>query len=143
MRFILICSNLICIATTVALPAQCTSATVINDPTRNVNYAGGAQCDSSTGLVSTGWYKFTGSGGTTIINYPPGLSQCNTVCAGWYSGSYPSTVGSTTSSGTICYVFISGATCQWSNPVQVTNCNGYYVYYLTPPPTCALGLCIS
>jgi hypothetical protein len=140
MRFSLICSNLIFIATTIALPAQCTSATNISDPTRNVNYGSGTQSDQTI-LASTTWYKFTGSGGTTIINYPPGLSQCNTVAAGWYNGNYPSTAGSTISSGTICYVFISGATCYWSEPVQVTNCNGYYVYYLTPPPTAHLAVC--
>jgi hypothetical protein len=142
MRFILICYNLICIATTVALPAQCTSATVINDPTRNVNYAGGTQCDQNTALGSAGWYQFTGSSGTMIITYPPGLSMCNTVVTGWYNGNYPSTAGSTVTSGTICYDFVYG-NCYWSNPVSVTNCNGYYVYYLAPPPTCSLGLCLS
>ncbi len=66
------------------------------------------------------------------------ILMCGTSATGWYTGSYPS-AGSTTS-GTVCYYW-GGNTCYWSNSIQVTNCNGYYVFYLTSTPTCSLRYC--
>jgi len=139
-RFLIIRSNLIFIATTTTLPTQCTSATVINDPTRNVNYAAGVQCDTNTLGSSSGWFRFQGSGGTIIANYNVGGNQCNTVNTGYYAGSYPSTVGGSVT-GAVCYTYPYGA-CVVTRPLTVTNCNGYYVYYITlPAPNCDLAVC--
>jgi hypothetical protein len=74
-----------------------------------------------------------------IANYNVGGSQCNTDATGYYTGSYPSTVGGTVT-GTLCYTYNSP--CQWSSSLSVTDCNGYYVYYISlPPPYCSLGVC--
>ncbi len=140
LRFLLIRSNLICIATTTAFPPQCTSATVINDPTRSVIYGGGTQCDTTTLGSTVGWFRFTGSAGTGIVSFAVSYNTCNTEYTGWYNGSYPLTAGATTT-GTICYSNTISA-CAWSNPVSVTYCNGYDVYYLMPPPTCPSRVCI-
>jgi len=142
MRFILICSNLICIATSVYLPAECTSATVVNDPSINVNNPVGLpiNCDNNLLGSSSGWFRFEGSGGTVIANQSAGVNYCGTNAAGFYSGPYPSTVGGS-ASGTLCYTYTSSI-CQWSNPLTVQDCNGYYVYYITlPVPLCDLGVC--
>jgi hypothetical protein len=81
-----------------------------------------------------------GPGGTMIANYNVGGSHCNTDATGYYTGSYPSTVGGSTT-GPLCYTF-STYVCNWSNQLQITNCNGYYVYYIVgPAPYCNLGVC--
>ncbi len=56
-----------------------------------------------------------------IANYNVGGSQCNTDATGYYTGSYPSTVGGTVT-GTLCYTYNSP--CQWSSSLSVTDCNG-------------------
>ncbi len=139
MTFILICSNLIRIATAFVLPVQCTSATIIADATRNVGYGSGSGCDQSGALASTGWYRFSGASGTMLVSYAVAINLCDTSATGWYTGAYPSTPGTTTT-GTVCYNW-NGNTCNWSNSVSVTNCNGYYVFYLSPSPACNLRYC--
>ncbi len=81
-----------------------------------------------------------GSGGTMIANYDVGGTMCNTDGTGYYAGSYPSTVGGNVT-GTLYYTFQTYVN-YWQNPITVTNCNGYYVYYIVlPPPYCDLGVC--
>jgi hypothetical protein len=75
-----------------------------------------------------------------IANYNVGGLACNTDATGYYTGSYPSTVGGNVT-GTLCYT-MPGYVCRWSNSLIITNCNGYYVYYIIlPPPYCNLGVC--
>jgi hypothetical protein len=108
------------------LPSQCTSFTVLNDNTRATSYSGGSGCDNS---LASGWYRVEGSY-SQIPTSPPSPNECNTQATGWLNISIPS-VGST-NSGSACWSWTS-STCQWSTSgCQITNCNGYYVYYLNP-----------
>jgi hypothetical protein len=61
---------------------------------------------------------------------PPNTGSCGASYPAWYNGTYPSTAGSTISS-TVC-VHVSGSLCSTSYPISisVTNCNGFYVFYL-------------
>ncbi|UJR34251.1 hypothetical protein I4U23_021655 [Adineta vaga] len=125
--------------TSVALPAQCSSYTMITDATRLAT--GGAPtiiCDNILFTATPVWIRFSGSAGTMLVNYAPTTYRCNTHAPGWYTGSLPA-VGSTVS-GTVCYNW-SGNTCNWSNSISVTNCNGFYLYRLIAPPVCSLRYC--
>jgi hypothetical protein len=126
--------------TTVVLPSQCSSYTSITDATRLATYSTvSSGCDSPGNLGSLpGWFRFSGSGGTALVNYVVAISHCNTDAPGWYTGSNPA-VGSTTS-GTVCFNWSSNS-CYWSSSIQVTNCNGYYVYYLVSTSACSLRYC--
>ncbi|CAF2138813.1 unnamed protein product [Rotaria magnacalcarata] len=123
--------------TTANLPAACSSYTTISDSTRSVSYTTFVGCDSSSFSSSGMWVRFTGSGGTTIPTYAPGISVCGTSATGWYASALPSS--GATVSGTLCYDW--GTTCQWSSSIQVANCNTYYVYLLYPSPVCNLRVC--
>jgi hypothetical protein len=82
-----------------------------------------------------------GSGGTVIANMTTRQNYCGTNAGGYYTGSYPSTVGGSTT-GTLCYFYTYG--CQWTSSLTVTNCNGYYVYNIAlppPGPVCSLTVC--
>ncbi|CAF1162534.1 unnamed protein product [Adineta steineri] len=137
---IFFCYNLFFVATSSALPPQCSTATIITDATRKAtNTVFASLCDQSSGLSGTGWYRFSGGAGTILANYVVPVNQCGTQATGSYTGAYPSTAGST-SSGTVCYNW-SGNSCMWSNSISITNCNGYYVFYLPTPPVCSLRYC--
>ncbi|MFH1221920.1 MAG: right-handed parallel beta-helix repeat-containing protein [Candidatus Micrarchaeota archaeon] len=122
-------------------PAQCTSYTPIDWDTNSVYNGGGGDC--SNGLAS-GWYRLTGTY-TKIAEQGPYMDNiCNTAAAGFLMFAHP-TVPAGTTAGIICYDW-SGGICYdgWnSSGIQITACNGYYVYYLTPAPVCSLHPCTT
>ncbi len=102
-----------------ALPSECSSYSLIRDDTRNAGYSIlNCQCDQSGVIASAGQYRFCGAAGTMLANFVLPINQYNTQATGWYN-------------------WASNA-CMWSNPISVTNCNGYYVFYISPPPVCNL-----
>jgi uromodulin len=119
--------------------SQCSNYTTINDPTRNINQAGGVQNDLQTFTSGQQWIRFEGPGGTQIPTSAVPSNQCGTYASGWYSGDMPSISG-TTVNGTVCYTWTSGS-CQYTNQIQVTNCGSYYVYNLRAPPVSGLRYC--
>jgi hypothetical protein len=129
-----------------SLPAQCFTYTVINDATRNTTFPGGVACDS--GLANT-WYRFTASGNSTIPNSVTPLNQCGTQATGWYSATSSLTgspgvipgVGQTINAF-VCYHWAPN-NCNWNNSVSVTNCDGYFVYFLLGNPVCNLRYCTT
>lgn len=126
------------IVTAIPLPSQCFSYTSITDSTRHASYGSGATCDSTI-FSSSQWVRFSGSAGTMLATCPIADYRCGTLASGWYSGVYPSTAGTTTN-GSVCYNFL-GNTCNWPNSISITNCNGYYVFYLSAPTQCSLRYC--
>lgn len=84
------------------------------------------------------WVRFTGSGGTLLASCPIDTYRCGADAPGWYSGIYPSLAGGVTA-GFVCYNFYDDL-CYWSNWAIITNCNGYYIFYLAAPSTCTVVL---
>ncbi|CAF1086585.1 unnamed protein product [Adineta steineri] len=127
--------------TTITLPSQCSNYTVITNSSRNAAYSGGASaCDQNGPMTSIGsWYRFSGAAGTILANFTVATYHCGTDATGSYTGVYPSTPG-VSINGTVCYNWNSNS-CNWSNSVLITNCNGFYVYFLTTPPVCNLRYC--
>ncbi|CAF4694837.1 unnamed protein product, partial [Rotaria magnacalcarata] len=121
--------------------SQCYNYKTVDEPSRHVNASYiGKQCDKTNSILSTpGWVRFVGSGGTQLPTYALNSNQCSTDAPGWYSGTMPNTPG-LTQNGTVCFSW-EGNSCKWSNSIQVTNCESYYVYHLSPPATCSLRYC--
>ena len=121
-----------------SLPYQCTTYTLNQDSTRYYTYyCSSCYCD---GL--SGWYRFSGVAGTRLISSPVSTGYCGANYPGWFNGTHPTTVGAT-SIGTGC-VNVNGVLCQAPYSVlsvYVTNCNGFYVYYLTPFSYCYSRYC--
>jgi hypothetical protein len=133
------------------LPSQCFTYTVINDATRTIRFGAGALCDGGGTPLAAGNYRFIASGNSTIPTSPPPVNSCDTAATGWYSatndpvgspGVMPGTIGQTTS-GFACYNWSTTCTATWSNAMTVTNCDGYYVYFLNPSVTCSLRYCTT
>ncbi|CAF3736867.1 unnamed protein product [Rotaria socialis] len=126
------------------LPTQCTSYTSIADTTRLTSYTSCVSCfwDISPYFIA-GWYRFIAPGGTQMPAMPPSTGACGAAWPTWYNGTYPSTSGSTVSSAVCAQA--SGTLCHPSYymPVSITNCNGYYVFYLTPVSTTNIRYCAS
>ncbi len=120
-------------------PAQCTNATLISDATRSPGFQGSSYCDVSGPLANPGWFNFTGPGGMILANCVVASNLCGAQSTGWYSGVYPSIPGQTINSNA-CFNW-NGNSCNWLTSIKITNCNGYYVFYLVPPPVCNLRYC--
>ncbi len=118
---------------------------VNSDPTRLISYTGttGYGPYDSTGYFTTGWYRFTGGAGTQIATTPPSTGSCGAQLPVWCNGTYPTTSGSTIS--TMGCVNVNGFLCSSSYSIQisVTNCNGYYVFYLQPTTSTSIRYCTS
>lgn len=109
------------------LPSQCSSYTMITDGTRHASQPSGLDCDDSL-FTPTKWIRFSGAAGTMLANCPVSDYRCGTEASGWYSGIYPSAAGSTTT-GNVCFNIL-GNNCLWPTTISITNCNGFYVFYL-------------
>ena len=133
----------------------CSDYSELDSSTRNVNSPGedylcdgGWYCCDNIGRghhppdwKGDGWYRFTGSAGKKMPDYPPGWSLCGTWRTGWLSGGHP-----TTQDGEVTRTvyFDDGPLGPENNPtdVKVINCNNnYFVYYLVDTPDCMLGYC--
>ncbi|CAF2041384.1 unnamed protein product [Rotaria magnacalcarata] len=125
--------------TSSSLPFQCSNYTTITDETRSPDYSGSSSCDNATFPNSPAWFRFTGSGGTLLASCPIDEYRCGTDYPGWYSGIYPSLAGAVTS-GSVCYNS-NGNLCYYTSSILITNCNGFYIYYLTQPSECNLRYC--
>lgn len=94
------------------------------------------KCDKKLVL---GWYRFTGGAGVKMPESCVTPGQCGTHAPGWYDGPIPVDVGGN-SSGRVCFNWMNSC-CEWSSPVTVKRCNGFYVYKLTPTNYCDLLYC--
>ena len=123
------------------LPVECSTYTVITDNSRNAGVSvANYTCDQSGPMTTVGsWFRFSGGAGTMLASCVVPIYRCSAHATGWYSGIHPSAAG-TTINGTVCYNWGSN-TCSWSNTILVTNCNGFYVYFLCTPPVCTLRYC--
>ncbi|CAF2063941.1 unnamed protein product [Rotaria magnacalcarata] len=117
----------------VSLPIQCYTYSTLSESYRN--YQNGYACcyapyDTSPSLTP-GWYRFTGSAGSSILTTPVlTTSTCGISYPGYFNGTLPSTVGASVT-GTVC--FYTGTPCGYSlAPITAVNCNGYYIFYLMP-----------
>ncbi len=119
------------VSTSIILPYQCSNYATLSDFFRPVTYT--SVCGSSTcENASNAWYRVTGAAGTQLATSPVSTGSCGTDYPAWFNGTLPTTPGTTTSgvacvnvNGNLCYLGYSGPV------VLATNCNGFYVFYLT------------
>ena len=137
---------------------ECSSYTILDDSTRSVNFesslvngkhrcdvtAADSDSDVSPGWRGPAWYRFTMPAGTRIPESSPGINpgyHCGTVAPGWLSGKHPT---STAESVEVKYCFdYNGESCAESTEGKITNCGGFFVYYLENTPECALRYCAT
>ncbi|CAF0923601.1 unnamed protein product [Adineta ricciae] len=124
----------------------CTSYTSIDDPTRNVAYAGQSYgCDNGPIFNTSNrgaWIRFVGSGGDIVAQTPVQQYRCNAFSQIWFNGTLPTTLGAS-SNGTICYssdVFV----CLFNYVTEVNYCiGGFYIYFLKPSAICSARYCTT
>ena len=115
-----------------------------SDPTRLTTFTGCTGCSYDTSpYFPVGWYRFVDGAGTHLATIPPTTGNCGASYPAWYNGSLPATAGLTISS-TVC-VHASNILCHPSYPIaiSVTNCNGYYVFYLPSATTTLIRYCTT
>ncbi|XP_072347338.1 pancreatic secretory granule membrane major glycoprotein GP2-like [Scyliorhinus torazame] len=118
----------------------CVNHTVLEQPWRSTNCANtdcsSFQCDNN---LLTGWYRFNGSGGSTIPEAVVPVNHCSTDAPGSLNGSHP-TPGDGEVNRTVCFHW-RGKSCRWSQDIKIKRCSDYFVYYLKKPPACRLAYC--
>ena len=120
------------------MSSECSSYLMNTDATRHMSYGFSDKCD--VGLFGKGtWVRFANPAGTTIPTSPVRYKFCGTTSTGWYTGTYPSSAGST-SSGKVCYSWMAND-CSASNNITITNCGSFYVFYLQDVPYCYSRYC--
>ena len=69
--------------------------------------------------------------GTQLPEYAPGRYHCGTSNTGWLNGSHPDRYGAEVERK-VCVDYDRGNKydCDWNLNIKVTNCKGYYVYFL-------------
>ena len=132
------------LAASTTLPIQCYTYNSLTDAFRN--YQNGYGCCytpyDTTGYITTGWFRITGSAGTKLyMSTIFTTNVCGQSYPGYFNGSLPTTVGGMTI-GNVC--FYTGSTCGYStSPISVINCNGFYIYYLQPTSSTSYKYCTS
>jgi len=137
------------------LPYQCSEYMVMDESDRSVRnggcgYNGGEQCycdsEDSRYITSPRWqgagfYRLMSSAGTKLTESYLGEFHCGTAAPGWLRGEHPQDIG-VEKTMTVCFVY-RDYECYMQSDITVTNCNGYYVYYLPETPSCRMRYCAS
>ncbi|XP_068103438.1 uromodulin-like [Hyperolius riggenbachi] len=114
----------------------CLDYTMLNEPWRSTSVSSGDQCD----ITKTGWFRFTGNGGSHIPEMCIAEQRCSTGATMWINGSHPSL-----DEGIVTYracASWSGNCCHWSTTVQIKACPlRYHVYNIHGTPSCPLAYC--
>ncbi|XP_030067927.1 uromodulin [Microcaecilia unicolor] len=114
----------------------CFNHTVLNEFWRSTSYGAGSNCDNG----KKGWYRFTGSGGTRMLESCVPTHTCNTHAPVWLKGAHPVDADGIVNR-TACAHW-KGNCCHWSTTVQIKSCpGGYHVYKLNGTPVCSLTYC--
>ena len=115
---------------------ECSDYMTLDEDWRNVGATGAVYCDRDE-VALNAWYRFEGPAGTMMPEWAPDAYQCSTHAPGWLDGAHPGPGDS----GEIhtCWHW-SGDTCLWESETTVTNCGGYYVYYLRDLPFSCNGV---
>ena len=104
--------------------------------------AGKNYCDTKGSYQSidwdgAGWYRVTGQAGSQLSEHPyewkSGSSNDGTC------GTHYGTMPGETATREICYKL--DCTHVFNHEIEVTNCNGYYVYKLPEVRSCAYRYC--
>lgn len=122
-------------------PPQCFKYMTITDKTRRTTHSHATTCDKGFFKEKLTWVRFLGDAGTRLAPGPLDGFRCSTQGTGWYKGSYPTSIGATVT-GTVCFGWPRN-TCQWKTEISVTECDGFYVFGLPPPPACYLRYCTA
>ena len=129
---------------------SCNDYHVLNDATRNLDYANiDYFCDDtdtpsdsykSPDWHGPGWYRFGMPAGSTIPEESVEPLHCNTGGTGWLNGNHPAP--GNTIDATVCFKW-HGKTCNWQTQIQIKHCDQYFLYYLPDTSHCWYRYCAS
>ena len=110
--------------------SECSNYQFLNHSSRAVTYNHSVltHCNDSINLL--GWYRFGGEAGTQMADNCVKIRHCGSRFPGWLSGGHPS-VSDSAVMRKVCFTGYSDC-CQYSTFISVRNCNGFYIYKLSP-----------
>ena len=112
------------------LADECSSYTIINDETRNVNYVNSSapQCDNK---MVVKWYRLTGAAGVRMPSSCLPAFSCGTHASGWMQDPHPG-VASGINARTVYFTVKSNCFYMRKAAIRVRNCGPFYVYKFQP-----------
>ena len=126
--------------------AECRNYRVLSEESRSINFYSSASVKCDSGLA-TGWYRFIGKAGTQLSEKPilqryvsPHRYRCQAHAISWLTSRHPS-VADGRVTRQICFAWNGNSCFSGRRTIQVVNCGGFYVYYLTRTPGCSYRYC--
>ena len=117
-----------------------TTYTAIDEPRRSTkavwSVGDSPICDRS---LRWGWYRFTSYTCGKIPEEIVPENHCETHAPIWLNGGHPTKKGENVVRQACVHFFDNG--CFDSFDINITNCGGYFVYHLRPPPYCVVAFC--
>ena len=106
---------------------ECRNYKILSSADRKVTYRPYHRlCD---GTLGPGWFRFQGDAGTKMPTWCTPTYRCGSLGTGWLNGTHPQEhEGNVTRQACFHY---PPSCCRFLKNIQVRNCSGYYVYYLT------------
>jgi len=132
---------------------------LLNDPTRNMNYAtpeeqiqSGAYCDKGADVIESyntkspdwqgsSWYRFVEPAGIKMPTEVVDINHCGSRASGFLNGPYPTSVGETVTRQVCFHGPGFPSYCHFSKTVEVKNCGGFYLFYLENSSSCDYRYC--
>ena len=109
--------------------SECQNPASLTEANRKETFTGVLLCDNSLG---PNWFRFQGAAGNKMAATCVPINRCGTHATGWLNGVHP-TVSEGIVTRQVCFNW-SGGCCVWSINIQVRNCNGYFMYYISGTP---------
>ena len=120
----------------------CTNYQNISDPRRSTKsiWKPGETplCDRG---ITWGWYRFTSFGGTKMPETVVPEYRCGTHDPVWLKEPHPTVAEGTLVRKACINSFGMNNGCFHTFDISITNCGGYFVYYLGPLRYCAAAYC--
>ncbi|KAG8558187.1 hypothetical protein GDO81_016896, partial [Engystomops pustulosus] len=124
----------------------CFNYTTLNEPTRSTSYRDYYYYDyyywyyGRSDYYLNGWYRFTGSGGSSLADFCPSQGSCYTRYPMWLQGAHPEPADGIVN-GTVCTSYYDTC-CMWTSSVKIKACpGGFNVYKFGYPPQYYSGYC--
>ena len=118
---------------------QCFEHLILSEESRRITFSnpdnfltlGDCEDQSYTSPMwrKDGYYRFVEPAGTMMSEVSPGSYHCGASAPGWLNGKHPTELGLEVEMEA-CFDYNSDA-CNHKRNVKVTNCNGFFVYFLT------------
>ena len=134
---------IICLILAATFKQECASYQWMRDGDRSIHHISSAdslKCDGDSITYGAKWFRLGWPAGTRIPQVAPSFNRCGGLSPGWATGEHPENLYQR-KLVKICFLWPGHGNCYWHLMIEVTKCDGFFVYLLRPTPRCSLRYC--